>query len=66
MDLRIPVTLQQKEMIYAALQGAEFASWTREVLLREAGRVEEMRNSALGARNGETGASAPGDENGER
>jgi hypothetical protein len=52
-DLRIPVTLQQKEMVYDALQGAEFASWARDVLLREAGRIDEVRN-------GEAGTAPPG------
>lgn len=37
-DLRIPVTPEQKRAIYAALGGKEFAAWAREVLLREAGK----------------------------
>jgi hypothetical protein len=35
-DLHIPVTRQQKEQIYAALGGVEFAGWARETLLRAA------------------------------
>lgn len=42
-DLRIPVTPRQKEMICAALRGEEFARWAREMLLREAGLREERR-----------------------
>lgn len=38
-DLRIPVTARQKEMIYSALAGEEFARWAREVLLRAAGEM---------------------------
>jgi len=34
------VTPRQKEMIYAALRGEEFARWARDVLLRSA--REEM------------------------
>ena len=49
-DLRIPVTARQKEMIYAALGGEEFARWAREVLLREA---EGVRNSESGMRSEE-------------
>jgi len=35
-DLRIPVTPREKELIYAALAGDEFARWARDVLLRSA------------------------------
>ena len=38
-DLRIPVTMRQKELIYAALAGEEFARWARDVLLRAAGEL---------------------------
>jgi hypothetical protein len=44
-DLRIPVTTRQKELIYAALAGEEFARWARDVLLRAAG---EMAGKARG------------------
>ena len=42
-DLRIPVTARQKELIYSALAGDEFARWAREVLIRAA---EELRVAA--------------------
>jgi hypothetical protein len=42
-DLRIPVTAGQKELIYAALAGDEFARWAREVLMRAA--AERQRDS---------------------
>lgn len=35
-DLRIPVTSQQKAAIYGALRGKEFAAWARDVLLAAA------------------------------
>jgi hypothetical protein len=38
-DLWIPVTARQKELIYAALAGDEFARWAREVLLRSAAEL---------------------------
>lgn len=49
-DLRIPVTARQKEMIYAALAGREFAQWAREVLVREAAKME---SAGVGIGNGE-------------
>jgi hypothetical protein len=36
-DLRIPVTPQQKQKIYAAA-GGDFASWARGILLAAAGQ----------------------------
>ena len=42
-DLRIPVTAGQKELIYAALAGDEFARWAREVLLQAA---DELRSQS--------------------
>ena len=35
-DLRIPVMVWQKELIYSALAGDEFARWARDVLIRAA------------------------------
>jgi hypothetical protein len=42
-DLRIPVTVGQKELIYSALAGDEFARWARDVLMRAA--AERQRDS---------------------
>ncbi len=48
-DLRIPVTMRQKELIYAALAGEEFARWARDVLIQAA---EGLRGGAGGTEEG--------------
>ncbi|HEY3966533.1 MAG TPA: hypothetical protein VGM05_18365 [Planctomycetaceae bacterium] len=65
-DLRIPVTAGQKELIYAALAGDEFARWPREVLMRAA--AERQRDSPAANREwrGESGEEKGGRRAGRR